>query len=73
VSADAAIGYRRLVALISRHAGDGPLIAGPTVPKWTFSPVASIPQARCSIFLGQGDRRGGLGDMEAWAARTSSW
>jgi len=68
VSADAAVGYRRLVALIAQHAGDGPLIAGPDCPEVYFLTGRVNPSGTLfDFFSDKAPAAEGLGDTEAWA------
>lgn len=68
VSADDALTYRRLVALIARHAGDGHLIAGPDCPEVYFLTGRFNPSGTLfDFFSDKAPAVEGLADTERWA------
>jgi hypothetical protein len=68
VSADDALTYRRLVALIDRHAGDGHLIAGPDCPEVYFlTGRFNTSGTLFDFFLDDASAVEGLADTEGWA------
>jgi hypothetical protein len=68
VSAEDAFTYRRLVALIDRHAGDGHLIAGPDCPEVYFLTGRFSPSGTLfDFFSDDASAVEGLGDTVGWA------
>jgi hypothetical protein len=68
VSAADAFTYRRLVALIARHAGNGPVIAGPDCPEVYFLTGRVNPSGTLfDFFSNDAAAAAGLADTEEWA------